>query len=153
MLTHRSNYLYHHFLFPLHFVISPKPQLQGFIRKPYLPPKRYQSFNGSSDPPHLLLLSPTIRSISPFPNRNNPFFLTLHCRFVAEAFGKMKPIFCGNLDFDARQSDVERLFRKYGKIDRVDLKSGITFFIISYFFGYNFEFVLSFRFKVIFFVA
>jgi arginine/serine-rich splicing factor 4/5/6 len=42
----------------------------------------------------------------------------------------MKPIFCGNLDFDARQSDVERLFRKYGKIDRVDLKSGMTFFII-----------------------
>lgn len=36
----------------------------------------------------------------------------------------MKPIFCGNLDFDARQSDVERLFNKYGKVDRVDVKSG-----------------------------
>lgn len=65
----------------------------------------------------------------------------------------MKPIFCGNLDFDARQSDVERLFRKYGKIDRVDLKSGITFFIISFFFFYNFEFVLSFRFEVLFFCS
>ncbi|KAJ7962306.1 Serine/arginine-rich splicing factor like [Quillaja saponaria] len=39
----------------------------------------------------------------------------------------MKPIFCGNLDFDARQSDVERLFRRYGKVDRVDLKSGYAF--------------------------
>ncbi|KAG5042005.1 hypothetical protein JHK87_005920 [Glycine soja] len=36
----------------------------------------------------------------------------------------MKPVFCGNLDFDARQSDVERLFRRYGKVDRVDMKSG-----------------------------
>uniref|UniRef100_K7L0B2 RRM domain-containing protein n=1 Tax=Glycine max TaxID=3847 RepID=K7L0B2_SOYBN len=35
----------------------------------------------------------------------------------------MKPVFCGNLDFDARQSDVERLFRRYGKVDRVDMKS------------------------------
>ncbi|XP_054783810.1 serine/arginine-rich splicing factor RS41-like isoform X1 [Prosopis cineraria] len=39
----------------------------------------------------------------------------------------MRPVFCGNLDFDARQSDVERLFRRYGKVDRVDLKSGFAF--------------------------
>ncbi|RAL54138.1 hypothetical protein DM860_004609 [Cuscuta australis] len=39
----------------------------------------------------------------------------------------MKPIFCGNLDFDARESDVERLFRKYGRVERVDLKSGFAF--------------------------
>ncbi|KAE9605453.1 hypothetical protein Lal_00024849 [Lupinus albus] len=39
----------------------------------------------------------------------------------------MKPIFVGNLDFDSRQSDVERLFRRYGKVDRVDLKSGFAF--------------------------
>ncbi|KAK6920197.1 RNA recognition motif domain [Dillenia turbinata] len=38
-----------------------------------------------------------------------------------------RPIFCGNLEYDARQSDVERLFRKYGKIDRVDMKSGFAF--------------------------
>ncbi|CDP08889.1 unnamed protein product [Coffea canephora] len=37
----------------------------------------------------------------------------------------MRPIFCGNLEFDARQSDVERLFRKYGKVERVDMKSGL----------------------------
>ncbi|GMP70128.1 hypothetical protein CsSME_00029110 [Camellia sinensis var. sinensis] len=35
----------------------------------------------------------------------------------------MRPIFCGNFEYDARQSDLERLFRKYGKVDRVDMKS------------------------------
>uniref|UniRef100_A0A5B6Z7V1 Putative arginine/serine-rich-splicing factor RSP41-like isoform X1 n=1 Tax=Davidia involucrata TaxID=16924 RepID=A0A5B6Z7V1_DAVIN len=39
----------------------------------------------------------------------------------------MRPIFCGNLDHDARESEVERLFRKYGKVDRVDMKSGFAF--------------------------
>ncbi|VVA19412.1 PREDICTED: serine/arginine-rich splicing factor [Prunus dulcis] len=39
----------------------------------------------------------------------------------------MRPIFCGNLDFDARQGDVERLFRRYGKVERVDVKSGFAF--------------------------
>ncbi|KAK1392307.1 Arginine/serine-rich splicing factor 35 [Heracleum sosnowskyi] len=39
----------------------------------------------------------------------------------------MKPIFCGNFEYDARQSDLERLFRKYGKVDRVDMKSGFAF--------------------------
>lgn len=36
----------------------------------------------------------------------------------------MRPVFCGNLDYDARQSDVERLFRRYGRVERVDMKSG-----------------------------
>ncbi|KAF9668905.1 hypothetical protein SADUNF_Sadunf14G0052100 [Salix dunnii] len=40
---------------------------------------------------------------------------------------RMKAIFCGNLDYDARQSDLERLFRRYGRIDRVDMKSGFAF--------------------------
>ncbi|GFZ15304.1 arginine/serine-rich splicing factor 35 [Actinidia rufa] len=39
----------------------------------------------------------------------------------------MRPIFCGNFDYDARQSDLERLFKKYGKVDRVDMKSGFAF--------------------------
>ncbi|XP_073022814.1 serine/arginine-rich splicing factor RS40-like isoform X3 [Primulina eburnea] len=39
----------------------------------------------------------------------------------------MRGIFCGNLEFDAHQSDVERLFRRYGKVDRVDMKSGFAF--------------------------
>ena len=46
----------------------------------------------------------------------------------------MRPIFCGNVEFDARQSDIEQLFRRYGKVERVDMKSGklfFTFVIIS----------------------
>ncbi|KZV41047.1 Arginine/serine-rich splicing factor 35 [Dorcoceras hygrometricum] len=39
----------------------------------------------------------------------------------------MKSIFCGNFEYDARQSDLERLFRRYGKVDRVDMKSGFAF--------------------------
>lgn len=38
----------------------------------------------------------------------------------------MRPVFCGNLDYDARQSEIERLFSKYGRVDRVDMKSGKT---------------------------
>ncbi|KAK4418695.1 Serine/arginine-rich splicing factor RS41 [Sesamum alatum] len=45
----------------------------------------------------------------------------------AGTFRIMRPIFCGNLEFDARQSDVERLFRRYGRVDRVDMKSGFAF--------------------------
>lgn len=65
----------------------------------------------------------------------------------------MKPVFCGNLDFDARQSDVERLFRRYGKVDRVDMKSGMSLFIVYlFFFGYNFisRFGFGFRLEVLF---
>lgn len=40
----------------------------------------------------------------------------------------MRPIFCGNIEFDAKQSDVERLFRRYGRVERVDMKSGKLFF-------------------------
>ncbi|CAK7348004.1 unnamed protein product [Dovyalis caffra] len=46
---------------------------------------------------------------------------------LAKTTRRMKAIFCGNLDYDARQSDVERLFRRYGRIDRVDMKSGFAF--------------------------
>lgn len=51
---------------------------------------------------------------------------------------KMRPIFCGNFDFDARSSDLERLFRRYGKVDRVDMKSGNYFdlFLTCYLFLY-----------------
>lgn len=42
----------------------------------------------------------------------------------------MKPIFCGNVEYDARESELERLFRRYGKVDRVDLKSGKVLFVI-----------------------
>ncbi|XP_008809481.1 serine/arginine-rich splicing factor RS41-like isoform X1 [Phoenix dactylifera] len=39
----------------------------------------------------------------------------------------MRPIFCGNFEYDARQSDLERLFSRYGRVDRVDMKSGFAF--------------------------
>ncbi|GAU15474.1 hypothetical protein TSUD_45110 [Trifolium subterraneum] len=38
--------------------------------------------------------------------------------------GKMKAIFCGNFEYDCRESELERLFRRYGKVDRVDMKAG-----------------------------
>lgn len=38
--------------------------------------------------------------------------------------GRMRPIFCGNFEFETRQSELERLFKRYGKVDRVDMKSG-----------------------------
>jgi hypothetical protein len=37
---------------------------------------------------------------------------------------KMRPVFCGNLDYDVRISEIERLFGKYGRVERVDLKTG-----------------------------
>lgn len=57
--------------------------------------------------------------------------------------GKMRPIFCGNFEYDARPSDLERLFSRYGKVERVDMKSGkisrpscvgFVFFFENYFY-------------------
>ncbi|XP_065030951.1 serine/arginine-rich splicing factor RS31-like isoform X2 [Musa acuminata AAA Group] len=39
----------------------------------------------------------------------------------------MRPVFCGNLNHDARQSELDRLFSKYGRVDRIDMKSGYAF--------------------------
>ncbi|KAJ0572646.1 putative RNA recognition motif domain, nucleotide-binding alpha-beta plait domain superfamily [Helianthus annuus] len=36
----------------------------------------------------------------------------------------MKPVFCGNFEYETRQSDLERLFGRYGRVERVDMKSG-----------------------------
>ncbi|KAJ0968419.1 hypothetical protein J5N97_025336 [Dioscorea zingiberensis] len=38
----------------------------------------------------------------------------------------MRTVFCGNFDFDTRHSDLERLFSRYGRVNRVDMKSGIS---------------------------
>lgn len=38
-----------------------------------------------------------------------------------------RPIFVGNFEYDTRQSELERLFSKYGRIERVDMKSGMIF--------------------------
>lgn len=37
---------------------------------------------------------------------------------------KMRPVFVGNFEYETRQSDLERLFDKYGRVERVDMKSG-----------------------------
>nr|VDD40361.1 unnamed protein product [Brassica oleracea] len=37
----------------------------------------------------------------------------------------MKPVFCGNFEYDAREGDLERLFGKHGKVDRVDMKAAL----------------------------
>nr|GEX66094.1 serine/arginine-rich splicing factor RS31-like isoform X1 [Tanacetum cinerariifolium] len=39
----------------------------------------------------------------------------------------MRPIFVGNFEYETRQSDLEKLFGKYGRVDRVDIKSGFAF--------------------------
>lgn len=39
--------------------------------------------------------------------------------------GEMRPVFCGNFEYETRHGDLERLFSKYGRVDRVDMKSGI----------------------------
>lgn len=44
----------------------------------------------------------------------------------------MRPIFCGNFEYDTRQSDLERLFSKYGRVERVDMKSGTFSRVISF---------------------
>ncbi|MFS7932035.1 putative RNA recognition motif domain, nucleotide-binding alpha-beta plait domain superfamily [Helianthus anomalus] len=36
----------------------------------------------------------------------------------------MKPVFVGNFEYETRQSDLERLFGRYGRVERVDMKSG-----------------------------
>ena len=41
----------------------------------------------------------------------------------------MKPVFCGNFEYDAREGDLERLFGKHGKVDRVDMKAGKLFYM------------------------
>ncbi|KAL3604246.1 hypothetical protein D5086_005105 [Populus alba] len=38
-----------------------------------------------------------------------------------------RPVFVGNFEHETRQSDLERLFSKYGKVERVDMKSGFAF--------------------------
>lgn len=55
-------------------------------------------------------------------------------RFLGLFVGNMKPVFCGNFEYDARESDLERLFRKYGKVERVDMKAGKSWLLVLGFF-------------------
>ncbi|KAL6004421.1 hypothetical protein ACLOJK_004974 [Asimina triloba] len=46
-------------------------------------------------------------------------------RVLTISVGRMRPVFCGNFDFETRHSDLERLFSKYGRVERIDMKSGM----------------------------
>ncbi len=45
------------------------------------------------------------------------------------AFARMRdrPIYCGNFDYDATAREVEKLFEKFGDVERVDMKTGAAF--------------------------
>ena len=46
--------------------------------------------------------------------------------FVADSpAAKMRPVFVGNLDYDTRHSELDRLFYRYGRVERIDMKSGL----------------------------
>ncbi|GAQ92008.1 splicing factor [Klebsormidium nitens] len=38
-----------------------------------------------------------------------------------------RPIYCGNFEYDARPSEIEKLFSEFGRVERVDMKMGFAF--------------------------
>ncbi|KAF3510705.1 hypothetical protein F2Q69_00003838 [Brassica cretica] len=46
---------------------------------------------------------------------------------IRSSSASMRPVFVGNIEYETRQSELKRLFRKYGRVERVDMKSGILF--------------------------
>lgn len=44
-----------------------------------------------------------------------------------QAMARIRPVYCGNFEYDARQSEIERMFTSYGKVERVDMKTGMCF--------------------------
>lgn len=76
-----------------------------------------------------------------FRNHNDPFYLNVSVQtslkfalflagenishpFASSWVMAAKAVFCGNFEYDARQSEIERLFDRYGRVDRVDMKTG-----------------------------
>lgn len=43
---------------------------------------------------------------------------------VLRKMGGDRPVFCGNFEYDASVREIERLFERYGPLDRVDMKTG-----------------------------
>ena len=37
-----------------------------------------------------------------------------------------RPVFCGNFEYDASAREIERLFERYGRLDRVEMKTGVV---------------------------
>lgn len=61
------------------------------------------------------------------------------CCEVGVMATKIRPVYCGNFEYDARQSEIERLFKEYGRVDRVDMKTG-KFPIILLYLGWLFSY-------------
>ncbi|GBF97896.1 serine arginine-rich splicing factor-like [Raphidocelis subcapitata] len=36
-------------------------------------------------------------------------------------------VFCGNFEYDASERDINRLFERYGPVERIDMKTGFAF--------------------------
>lgn len=111
-------------------------------RVPLLPPARRRrrycalplGFPSSPSNPSSLggTRGPGLIRISPLlPIR---FVCRVSCRwglFVADSrAAKMRPVFVGNLDFDTRHSELDHLFYRYGRIERIDMKSGLLAFTL-----------------------
>lgn len=46
--------------------------------------------------------------------------------------GGDRPVFCGNFEYDANVREIERLFERYGALDRVDMKTGEASVAVAY---------------------
>uniref|UniRef100_A0A0E0JUV7 rRNA adenine N(6)-methyltransferase n=1 Tax=Oryza punctata TaxID=4537 RepID=A0A0E0JUV7_ORYPU len=111
----------------VHVVAYKNPPLRRTHQSPSLVPTRSAPFAGAARTNRPRrgggLGFPRPRRRSPRRLRPSPFSGGLR----RVACPKMRPVFCGNLDYDARQSEIERLFSKYGRVERVDMKSGFAF--------------------------
>lgn len=38
-----------------------------------------------------------------------------------------RPVYCGNFEYDTSIREIEKLFEKYGDVDRVEMKTGEAF--------------------------
>uniref|UniRef100_A0A0D9YLI8 rRNA adenine N(6)-methyltransferase n=1 Tax=Oryza glumipatula TaxID=40148 RepID=A0A0D9YLI8_9ORYZ len=114
----------------VHVVAYKNPRYAATDQSPLSPPLRFsirrrrpnQSPRGGGD---LGFPRPRRRRLPPRHRPLLPSSIPGGLRRVA--CPKMRPVFCGNLDYDARQSEIERLFSKYGRVERVDMKSGFAF--------------------------
>ncbi|KAK4786677.1 hypothetical protein SAY86_010510 [Trapa natans] len=59
--------------------------------------------------------------------RSKSSVYTVFCLLLLPKGTKMRPVFVGNFEYETRQSELERLFSKYGRVERVDMKSGFAF--------------------------
>eukprot|EP00891_Asterochloris_glomerata_P006920 jgi/Astpho2/6920/Aster-01787 len=46
---------------------------------------------------------------------------------MSDKYKPDRPVFCGNFEYDANPRDVERLFDRFGPIERLDMKTGFAF--------------------------